>query len=138
MKTWKWNGEKWYCDERSAFKRIRQWAIWIGGWERANGKGWAIRRSRYHTGPLSLVRNIADAMTPVSFLGHRVTWFGWGIQFKPRRYRTKILTISRSGCRKGEPTKIYLSYDGTPFRATTWYRGWQDRYAQDHEPDGYA
>lgn len=122
MKTWKWNGERWYCDTRSPFKRSRQWLIWIGGWEKPNGGGWRVRLNAWPGGwRRFLPKSIGDSMAPVSLFGHRVTFFGWGLQIKKRGSR--ILVFSRCGLRKGQPTKIYLSHDGTPSRATTWYRG---------------
>src|SRR6266699_203698 len=92
----KWNGEQWYIDERSLWKRCRQWVIWIGGWEKANGTGWRLH-CEYDT-------SILMSPAPVSVLGHRLTWFGWGWQLKlKRRY---YLVWSKSG--------LFVSHDGTP------------------------
>ncbi len=82
------------------WKRLRQWVIWIGGWEKANGEGWQFRTSD---------RSIFMPPWPISLLGHRFTFFGWGWQLRlshPRRY----LVHSKSG--------LYISTDGTPPRSS--------------------
>ncbi len=98
MKTWKNNGEYWYCDRRSLWLRIRQWFIWVGGWEGSNGKGWTFW---------------SRSPDPVSILGHRATYYGWGIQVR-LKHGYFVLTW-----RKGN-RKAYISADGTPSGAHHW------------------
>lgn len=106
MRTLRFNGERWYVDSRSLWKRLRQWVVWVGGWERANGKGWALSttngRGRLWLSP-----------TPVSFFGHRLTiyghWIGAG-----RRARLVVNFRDRYA---------YLSVDGTPSGAYAWLWG---------------
>jgi hypothetical protein len=98
MRTLKWNGEKWYYDERSRWKRCRQWLIWLGGWEKPNGTGWKF---------LIDYGNKKSLMSPapLSLFGHLFTWFGWGWQLKLKRWH-RWLVWSKSG--------FYVSSDGTP------------------------
>lgn len=97
MRTMKWNGECWYIDDRSLWKRVRQWLIWIGGWEKANGQGWAFTID--YGNKTALV-----APTPISLFGHAITFFSWGWQV--RFWKRCYLVCSDSG--------IYVSSDGTP------------------------
>lgn len=97
MKTWRFNGENWYCDSRSLWKRCRQWLIWLGGWEKANGAGWDFALS----GP-----------APVSIFGHKATYFGWGLQVELRQ--GYLVWSWRHG------HKIYISRNGTPDCAHHW------------------
>lgn len=133
MKTMHWNGERWYQRDWSVVKHLRSWVVWVGGMEQPNGEGWRLPRvhnvhgKRWRCHP----RNVFDALTPFSFFGRRITCYGWGWSFNPRNGR-RILTISRSGLRKGYPTKVYLSHDGTPHQATTWLRGWNEWQLQDY------
>jgi len=130
----KWNGEYWYRDADAMVKRARRWIVWVGGWERpvrsADPNGMVVSSHvwkpclwRHHgQGVRAFPRNLADSLTPVSLFGHRVTFFGWGFQLRPS-HRRSIFMVSRSGVRKGKPTKVYVSPDGTPSRATLWLRG---------------
>jgi hypothetical protein len=97
MRTLKYNGERWYVDERSLWKRVRQWVIWIGGWEKANGKGWQFLID--YGNKKSLM-----SPTPISLFGHRITCYGWGWQIRIRR--GCYLVSSKSG--------VYVSSDGAP------------------------
>lgn len=111
MKTYKHNGEHWYVDSRSLFKRLRNWVVWFGGWEKANGAGWKLRRDwplRGFYGP-----------TPVAILGHRVTFFG---QWMDIRLRRTYLVIRFRKSYSGGPY-AYLSDDGTSSRAHHWLFG---------------
>jgi len=101
MRTLKYNGEKYYYDERSLWKRCRQWLIWIGGWERANGKGWKFLIDYgYKKGLMS--------PAPISVFGNFFTWFSWGWQIKLAHLH-RYLVWSKSG--------LYISSDGTPPRS---------------------
>lgn len=100
MKTLEHNGEYWYIDDRSLWKRCRQWLIWIGGWEKANGKGWKFLIDYGH-------RKGLMSPSPISLLGHHITFFGWGWQIKIRS--GYYLVWSKSG--------LYISNDGTPPRS---------------------
>lgn len=111
MKTYKHNGEHWYVDARSAFKRVRMWLVWFGGWEKANGAGWKLRRDkplRGFYGP-----------TPVAILGHRVTFFGDWLQVRLSR---TYLTVRLKQGYSGGPY-AFFSDDGTPSRAHHWLWG---------------
>lgn len=122
MKTLKHNGENWYIDTRSAFKRARQWLCWIGGWEKANGAGWTIPRAAIK------LDGYLESLTPVSLLGHRVTfqWFGVDIRIRGRGilcWHWKQRRFERAG--KGY---AYFSRNGTPSEATRWFWGWQQYF----------
>ena len=110
MKTLRWNGERWYVDSRSLWKRVRQWVIWIGGWERANGAGWQF--SIKH--PYRRVGRIWMGPTPVSLLGHRVTFFSHWFDF---RIRSGVVVVNF------RERHAYVSRDGTPNRAHHWLWG---------------
>jgi hypothetical protein len=103
MRLHRWNGEFWYADDRSTAKRMATWVLWPGGW--GTFKTWPMRK-RLHP----------HYWTPVSLLGHRVTFFGWGIQAR-----------MCGGCWvmawDGEGRRLYWSPDGTPSSATVWVYG---------------
>lgn len=80
MRTWHFNGEQWYCDERSRWERLRQWLIWVGGWELVNGKGWRFTIPCAKPGKPN--HRLFMRPTPVSIFGHRFTWFDWGWDLK--------------------------------------------------------
>ena len=105
MRTYHWNGEFWYRRDWSLFHRIRNWFIWIGGWEKANGEGWEIFHKTFQGW------RIWDP-TPISLFGHRVTFFGNWWQM---RTHLGYLTVSR--------VHAYISRDGTTSTATIFYWG---------------
>jgi hypothetical protein len=98
MRTLKHNGECWYVDERSLWKRVRQWVMWIGGWEKPNGKGWKF------TIDLGKKKRLMNP-SPISFFGHFIIFYSWGghIRFKRGCY---FVWSKTSG--------MYVSSDGTP------------------------
>jgi hypothetical protein len=116
MKTYHWNGEYWYQRTDSLLRRILEWFIWNGG----------TLRDHY----------------PLSFFGHRITFYGWGWQVRIRH-----------GCivYSSRPDRVlYFSPNGTPYRATAWWigtplvitqaadahrSGWRDGYDPGHEGD---
>jgi hypothetical protein len=51
-------------------------------------------------------------LTPVSLLGHRITFYGWGWQV---RLRGGYLVKSKGA--------VYFSHNGTSDDATVWFRG---------------
>jgi hypothetical protein len=104
MKTLKFNGEQWYIDERSRWKRVRQWIIWVGGWELANGKGWRFSVKTPYGDKIRM------GPTPVSLFGHRITFYGWGWDIKIPRYGWLVWS-RESG--------LYVSSNGTPPREDT-------------------
>jgi len=109
MKTYHHNGENWYYDTRSMFKRIRRWFIWIGGWEKANSSGWKLFRTRANG-----MRSLCNP-APIALLGHRIIHYSWGMDFRlPRRW----LSVHWGDSLRG--WYIYLSLDGTPSGATCW------------------
>jgi hypothetical protein len=104
MRVYKHNGEHWYADDRSLWKRLRQWVIWLGGWELANGGGWRLRTSG---------GKVADPF-PVSVLGHRLTVYGhWLSAVTPRGY--VVVNVRER--------HAYVSTNGTPRGAHTWIWG---------------
>jgi len=109
MKTYRWNGEYWYHDKRNWLKRARQWLIWLGGWEKANGAGWRVFWS---------YKRKLKPPTPVSLFGHRITWYGWGGQIRLGR---GWLVYARRPSAEGR--RLYISKDGTPGGAFVWYIG---------------
>lgn len=117
MLTYHWNGECWYLRRWSALHHLRNWLIWIGGWEEPNGEGWSLlfdgwrdtwTRARQWKSP-----------TPVSVFGHRVTWFGWGLNVKLPGGGW-LVVVWRTG---GAPWRVYLSHNGTPSEAWCWISG---------------
>lgn len=111
---YKFNGECWYLDRRSPWLRMRQWLFWIGGWELANGAGWRPLLSN----PNRLLGWMFMPPTPISVLGHRATFYGWGLTF---RYAGSWLTVTFP--RGDQPLRAYVSNDGTPQGAHTWIAG---------------
>ena len=85
MRLTRWNGERWYVDNRSIWRHIFEWFVWVGG----------------HP-------------TPVSLFGHRVTFFGWGVQVQIGG--GYLVRVTRGGWRG-----MYWSPDGTPTHATVWF-----------------
>lgn len=102
MITYRNNGENWYRDSRSIWKRVRQWFIWVGGWELANGSGWKLKHDWGWASP-----------TPISIFGHWATFYSWGTQF--RWGRSWLVYSKHSG--------TYVSKDGTPSGAHIWITG---------------
>lgn len=101
MRTIKFNGEFWYEDCTPLLARLATWLIWVGG---------------------GSLRSPA----PVSLLGHRVTFFGWGAQL--RLPGGDLLTVSWPGVDpklawRSKPAAIYVSRDGTPQNAHIWLVG---------------
>lgn len=107
MKTYHQNSEGWYERNWSLLHHIRNWFIWIGGWEKANGKGWELFRN-YGRG-----WRLVDP-TPIALFGHKFVHFGWGWHIRLSR---GYLVWSRCG---GQ-LHVYISPDGTTARATTWF-----------------
>lgn len=105
----KWNGENWY-EAPPLLKRIRQWLIWIGGWERVNSKGWRVFYKN-SSGKWKL-----NDPTPFSLLGSWFTCYGWGLNIKLLSGYL-VVTWGRHG------KKCYISPNGTPSQAHTWYWG---------------
>jgi hypothetical protein len=125
MKTIKWNGEFWYVDRRSVWLRLRSWVIWVGGWE--DGAAGGGHRWRLHTSGSG--KNYRMGPTPLSLLGHRVTFLGWGLQIQLRHgYFTWVWHPYRwRGQRWG---RGYISRDGTPNHAHHWLWGYSTRLEQ--------
>lgn len=129
MKTYRHNGEAWFCDDRSFFTRFRQWLIWFGGWEKARG-GWSFfLRMSYYRSPW-WKRWHLKSPAPLSMLGHRFTYYGWGCQF--RLSNGWLVIVWRPSFEKG----IYISKDGTPDAAHHWISGTPKsvlKAAEDHQ-----
>ena len=108
MKTLRWNGEYWYVDQRSPWRRIRRWCIWVGGWERANGAGWCLRIPSATGGHLWM------SPTPISLAGHRVTIHRHWFQVRIASGHLVVDLRERHA---------YISRDGTPNNAHHWLWG---------------
>lgn len=106
MRTYHRNEEGWYERNWSLLHHIRNWVIWIGGWEKANGTGFELFR-RNHKNRIRL-----KDPTPISLFGHRFTHYGNWWHIKLRR---GYLAWSRQ--------RIYISPDGTSTNAVAWWRG---------------
>lgn len=130
MKTWHNNGERWYCDNRSLWKRFRQAVICFGGWENPNRTGWQFRLRDGHGPSLWM-----DAY-PVTIL-RRLTLYGWGWDLK---LKCGYLVCSREPSRDGKRYRqIYFSPNGIPSRATAWlWRPPHDVLAMTAEADAEA
>lgn len=142
---YKFNGEHWY-KAPVWYKRIRKWFIWIGGWEKANCEGWRIFRKDYvphrdkdgkiikeQIDKFNSLTSLAEKEefkkkhwkvkyhlndpTPFSLFGHWFVCYGWGMRFS---LKSGYLTITWS---KAEGKKCYISPNGTPSKAHTWYWG---------------
>ncbi len=105
-KALRWNGEYWYEDE-GMLRRALHWLAWFGGWQaHSPRRPWSL-------GHRSLRERLRPSLlTPVTFFGHRVTFYGWGWEL--RLWGSKLV--------KSKST-LYLSPDGTPSNATVWFRG---------------
>lgn len=114
LKTLKWNGEYWYEDNRTVWKRLRQWAIWIGGWE--------VQTEQLTAGAWTLWRG--KEPTPVALLGHRVTWYGHWFQARTP-WGVLVVRFARDerGRMKREIESAYISHNGTPGGAHVWIVG---------------
>src|ERR1700748_849595 len=100
MVTMKWNGEHWYEDRTPLLSRIATWLIWIGG----------TRKSP----------------TPVSLLGHRVTFQSWGASLRLPGGDWLVVAwdgVDPSQWWRCKPTAVYVSSNGTPDRAHIWLIG---------------
>lgn len=95
MRLERWNGERWYVDDRAIWRRVLTWFVWFGGLS-------ASRRLR---------RGI---LTPTSLFGHRITFFAWGTQVRTRNGYWVWTRYAR------QERRIYWSPDGTPSGATIW------------------
>ena len=119
MKTMKWNGEHWYCDTRSLWLRLRQWIIWVGGWESGGHDDrphrWKLWIRDYPGKP------IRKEPMPISLLNHRITHYGWGTQLRVGR---GYLVFVRARPWMGTKPRLYLSTNGTPRGAYHWVFGW--------------
>jgi hypothetical protein len=100
MKTLKWNGEYWYEDRTPLLSRLASWFLWVGG-------------TRQHP-------------TPVSLLGNLVTFYDWGAEL--RLPDGDWLVVSWCGADRNhwwrrKPEALYISPNGTPSKAHTWFIG---------------
>jgi hypothetical protein len=110
MKMYRWNGERWWLDDRGFLSRVRRWFFWSGGWESHGPK--MDRPERTWT--WTLRQRLAPRMlAPVSLLGHRFTYYSWGMQWRTR-HGIWVWTFGR---------RLYRSYNGTPSEADVWVFG---------------
>lgn len=100
MKTLKWNGEYWYEDHTPLWNRIATWMLWVGG-----------------TWP---------DPAPVSIFGHRVTYYGWGLRMRLPGGDLLVMSwcgVDRARWFRSKPESVYISPNGTPDHAHTWFVG---------------
>lgn len=110
MKTIGFNGEYWYENNTSLLKRVATWFVWLGGW-----KIWLESRQRGH--------GKFENMAPISLLGHRATYYGWGFNV---RVKGGWFVVVFKRDENGKPSGIeraYISRDGTPSEAHVWIHG---------------
>lgn len=107
MKTWQYNGEYWFFENHSLFKRIRTWFVWFGGWEKANQTGWKFTWRGYGN-----KLKFHDPF-PLSFFGHRLTFYGkwWNIRIGGGWF-VKSASMKHT---------YFWSINGTPDSAVKWY-----------------
>lgn len=111
MITYHHNGECWYKRNWSIFHWIRNWFIWVGGWEKANGKGWQFR-IEYSSGNKGWM-----SPTPIAMFGHRIVIFNFfhpWVDIRLKRFRGILVFNMR------KKLKCYISKDGTPSAAHIW------------------
>ncbi len=113
MRLTRWNGEYWHHDDRNILRRVAGWFVWAGGWHAHSPKApWSTRRLHAWT------RLKPDMLAPVSFFGHRFTYFGWGAQW---RVKGAYWVYVRPGAQKQR--QVYRSSNGTPSDAHIWIVG---------------
>ena len=120
MRTVRFNGEYWYEDRRSLWLRLRNWLIWIGGWERTDHK-----TGKHEWRPVS---RWSDPF-PLSLFGHRITFQPFGVSVKLPHTRFNW-SYRKSGANYG-PLGVgyaYFSRDGTPRSADHWLWGVEKNY----------
>jgi hypothetical protein len=107
---------------------IRRWFIWIGGWESTElgqwdrGRApWHIWRDRCDWKPepkwKAYLRRLTafSSPTPISLLGHTVTFYGWGLSVRLNHLRENWGTLNLTCPYAGAlPHKLYWSPNGTP------------------------
>jgi hypothetical protein len=134
------NDEYWY-EAPPLHKRIRKWFFWLGGWEKANSAGWRFYMK--HTRPKKPTKEQREILVnltpkeqheyiktlperyervwlspfPISLLGHRITFYNWGMNIRTSEGYFCITWDKNQG------RKCYISYDGTPSNAHIWYWG---------------
>lgn len=116
MRTIRHNGEYWYEDRRSLWLRVRNWFIWIGGWEKTNH-----RTGEHQWKP---VTRWTDPF-PLSLFGHRITFQSFGLRIR-LGWRYFCWSYRKKPGYMYGPIGIgyaYLSRDGTPHSAHHWLWG---------------
>lgn len=107
MKTYSFNGEIWYVDARPMWTRIRRWLACVGMRELKNGR----------------LANEGE-VTPLSLFGHRITFFGHWFQVRtPWGWLVVRFKRTENGKLTREVESAYLSNNGTPGCAHTWFVG---------------
>lgn len=95
MLIYRWNGERWCRDDMAIWRRVARWFVWLGGWD-AHG------RDAFKHG-----------FSPVSVLGHVVTYFGHWAQAKTPwgylvvNWRERYAFIARDGTPDGAHVWLY-------------------------------
>ena len=107
MKTYKFNGELWYLDERPLWTRIRRWLMCLGTKELKSGR---------------LSKD--GEWLPAGFLGHRLNLYGhWFDVRTPWGYLVVVFQRDERGRRTRTIERAFISPNGTPQHAHTWLVG---------------
>jgi hypothetical protein len=110
MRTISFNGEFWYEDSTPLLKRIAKWFVWVGGWKIWLGS----RGSEY---------NRLENLAPISLLGHRATYYGWGFDVRVKGGHLVVVFKRDNSGKVGGIERAYISRDGTPSEAHVWIHG---------------
>ena len=129
MKTKVWNGEYWYFDKRPLLMRVRQWLIWVGGWEHGNRRDGHNQWRPFRYSQVDHRWHVKSP-TPLSFFGHRITFQWFGVDVRRRRDYLCWHWRQRSFDRPGKGY-AYLSHNATPWGAHHWFWGWEKYHGID-------
>jgi len=92
------------------WKRLRRWFVWFGGWERPELSQWDRGAKAWDFFNTYSGKRRLNSPTPMSMLGHRITFFGWGLQVKVGKGSFVVASNSANG----RADRAYWSPDGTP------------------------
>lgn len=92
------------------WKSLRRWFVWFGGWERPELSQWDRGAKAWDFFNTYTGKRKLNSPTPMSILGHRVTFHGWGVSVRI----CKGSFVMASDYAHGKPDRIYWSPDGTP------------------------
>lgn len=107
MKTYRFNGELWYVDDRPLWCRVRRWLVTVGLRELKNGR-----------------LASEGEITPLTLWGGLVTFFGHWFQLRtPWGWLVVVFKRDAGGKATREVERAYISATGTPGHAHTWLVG---------------